>query len=118
MKPIWKKDGRQRYCKDCWSRHSSKSIKPTIQKSLSPRSSKKEKLDAAYSILRKNFLSTHPMCEVRLPGCSLEAHDIHHKHGRVGGLYLDDTEFIASCRHCHTEIHNNPGLAKDLGFYH
>jgi hypothetical protein len=118
IKPIWKKNGGQRFCKDCWNCQSSKNIKPTKQKPLSPRSSKKEKLDAAYSTLRKIYLQNHPMCEARLPGCSLEAHDIHHKKGRIGELYLDDTEWIAACRSCHTEIHNNPQISKDLGLYH
>ncbi len=119
QKPIWKKEGRQRFCKDCWSCHSSKDkIKPTKQKPLSPKSSKKEKLDAAYTALRKAYLSTHPMCEARLPGCSLNATDIHHKQGRVGGLYLDDSEFMSICRTCHTWIHDNPAKAKALKLYH
>ena len=37
---------------------------------------------------------------------------------QVGALYLDDTKFKAVCRHCHTVIHENPKLAKDLGLYH
>jgi hypothetical protein len=118
-KPIWKKEGRQRFCKDCWSCHSSKNkIKPTQKKPLSPKSSKKEKLDAAYAVLRQSYLKNHPMCEARLPGCNLSASDIHHKHGRVGDLYLDDTEYIALCRNCHRWIHDNPAKAKDLNLYH
>lgn len=118
-KPIWKKEGRQRFCKDCWSCHSSKNkIKPTQKKPLSPKSSKKEKLDAAYTILRQSYLKNHPMCEARLPGCNLSASDIHHKHGRVGDLYLDDTEYIALCRNCHRWIHDNPAKAKELNLYH
>lgn len=117
-KYIWKKEGRQRFCKDCWSCQSSKDKFKPIQKPLSPRSSKKEKLDAAYSALRQVYLNNHPMCEARLPGCSLEAHDIHHRLGRIGELYLDDSEFVAVCRSCHTFIHNNPKEAKDLGLYH
>lgn len=119
VKPIWKKEGRQRFCKDCWSCQSSKDkIKPTNKKPLSPKSSKKEKLDAAYTILRQSYLKNHPMCEARLPGCNLSASDIHHKHGRVGELYLDDTEYIALCRNCHRWIHDNPAKAKELNLYH
>lgn len=118
-KPIWKKEGRQRFCKDCWSCHSSKNkIKPTQKKPLSPKSSKKEKLDAAYTVLRQSYLKNNPMCEARLPGCNLSASDIHHKHGRVGDLYLDDTEYIALCRNCHRWIHDNPAKAKELNLYH
>jgi nitrate/TMAO reductase-like tetraheme cytochrome c subunit len=117
-KKIWKRQGAEKFCKECWSCHSSKDIKPTKQKPLSPKSSKQQKLDAIYSILREKFLKHHPMCEANLPGCSLNAHDIHHSKGRTGNLMLDDTEFVAVCRSCHTWIHENPKQAKELGLYH
>jgi len=117
--PIWKRHEDKRYCKFCWSCHSSKEIKkPTVKKPLAPRSSKKEKLDALYTIVRKQWMKDHPFCEAKLPGCSLEAHDIHHKEGKVGELYLDTTKFMSVCRNCHTFIHDNPKIAKDLGLYH
>lgn len=116
---IWKRYEGKRYCKSCWSCHSSKEIKkPTVKKPLAPRSSKKEKLDALYTIVRKQWMKDHPFCEAKLPGCSLEAHDIHHKEGKVGELYLDTTKFMSVCRNCHTFIHDNPKIAKDLGLYH
>lgn len=120
IKPIWKRQGGQRYCKECWSCHSSNKTTKTVksQKPLSPKSSKKEKLDVAYSILRKKHLEYHPLCQAKLPGCSLTATDIHHKHGRVGELYLDQSQFISICRTCHTWIHNNPKEAKELNLYH
>jgi len=117
-KPIWKRSGGQKYCKDCWNSSLDKTFKPTKKKPLSPRSSKKEKLDVVYSILRKNYLSNHPMCEARFEVCSFDASDIHHKKGRVGDLYLNDTEFMSVCRECHRYIHDNPKLAKELGYYH
>jgi hypothetical protein len=115
---IWKKQGSERYCKSCWSCHSGKDTKPTKQKPLAARSSKKEKLDMAYSILKRHWMKEHPFCQATLPGCSIEAHDIHHKNGRVGSLYLDARDFMSVCRSCHTKIHDNPKLAKELGFYH
>ncbi len=89
-----------------------------MQKPLAARSSKKEKLDAAYSVLRRHWLKEHPFCQASLPNCSIEAHDIHHKHGRIGEQYLDSRDFMSVCRSCHTTIHENPKLAKELGFYH
>lgn len=117
---IWKKEGRQRFCKSCWSSQNIKGLsstkKPTTKKPLSPRSSKQVKLDALYSILRKKYLEHHPMCEAKLPGCSLSSTDIHHKMGRTGSRYLDDTEFLSVCRVCHQWIEVHPTEAKLLNF--
>jgi hypothetical protein len=119
LKPIWKRHEGKRYCSMCWSCHSSKETKkPTKQKPLAPLSSKKEKLDAVYTVIRKQWMKDHPFCQAKLPGCSIEAHDIHHKDGKVGELYLDTTNFISVCRSCHTTIHENPKQAKELGLYH
>jgi hypothetical protein len=118
-KKIWKRHEGERYCQSCWSCHSGKDTKkPTAKKPLAPRSSKKEKLDALYTIIRKQWMKDHPMCQAKLPGCSLEAHDIHHKEGKVGELYLDTTNFVSICRNCHTWVHSNPKQAKELGLYH
>ena len=113
---IWKKEGSERYCKNCWSCHnkSKKSTKPTSKKPLSPRSSKQQKLEALYSILRTKYLQHHPYCEAHLPGCQINASDIHHKKGRTGDLMLDDTEFLAVCRTCHGWIETHPEEAKVL----
>lgn len=114
---IWKKEGSQRFCKTCWSSQTKgkTSIKPTAKKSLSPRSSKQQKLEALYSILRIKYLQHHPYCEAHLPGCQINASDIHHTAGRVGNLLLDDTQFLAVCRTCHGWIETNHVDAKLLG---
>jgi len=113
---IWKKEGQQKFCKTCWSSQTKgkKSIKPTAKKPLSPRSSKQQKLEALYSILRTKYLQHHPYCEAHLPGCQINASDIHHKKGRTGDLMLDDTEFLAVCRTCHGWIETHPEEAKVL----
>ena len=119
IKLIWKKWEGQRFCKDCWSCHSSKDIKkPTPRKPLSPKSSKQQKKDAAYSVLRAQYLKNNPHCQARIQGCTLVATDIHHVNGRVGELMLDDSQFIGVCRSCHTFIHEHPRIAKHLGLYH
>ncbi len=116
---IWKKEGKQRFCKSCWSKQFkglSSTKKPTAKKPLSPRSSKQVKLDALYSILREQFLKRKPYCEAHLPGCAVNATDVHHKKGRTGNLLLDDTEFLAVCRTCHGWIETHPKEAKLLDF--
>lgn len=114
---IWKKEGKQRFCKSCWSKQFkglSSTKKPTAKKPLSPRSSKQVKLDTLYSILREQFLKRKPYCEAHLPGCAVNATDVHHKKGRTGTLLLDDTEFLAVCRTCHGWIETHPKEAKLL----
>jgi len=61
-------------------------------------------------------LEGKPMCEARLPGCSLNATDIHHKKGRIGVNYLDTTNFLAVCRACHNLIETHVEMAKEAGF--
>jgi hypothetical protein len=116
---IWKKEGKQRFCKQCWSKQFkglSSTKKPTAKKPLSPRSSKQEKLDVLYSTLRGTYLRTNPMCKAKLPGCQINATDVHHMVGRTGDRLLDSTNFLAVCRTCHNWIEVNPKEAKLLGF--
>jgi len=114
---IWKKEGKQRFCKACWSKQFkglSSIKKPTAKKPLSPRSSKQVKLDALYTVLRESYMKRNPFCLAKLPGCSINATDIHHKMGRTGKLYLDETEFLSVCRTCHGWIETHPTEAKLL----
>lgn len=117
---IWKKEGKQKFCKQCWSSRTFKGMsstkKPTAKKPMRLQSSKIVKLNVAYSVLREQFMKNHPLCQARIPGCNINATDIHHKKGRVGNLFLDDSEFLAVCRMCHTWIENNPAEAKLLDF--
>jgi len=79
-------------------------------------SSKIVKLNAAYMILRDQFLKRKPHCEAHLPDCAISACDVHHKAGRIGPLLLDDTQFLAVCRTCHNYIETHPKEAKLLDF--
>lgn len=115
---IWKSEGREKYCKQCWSCHKTSGVRQTSAKTrtaLSPRSPKQRRLEAAYSVIRKAYLETHSMCEAHLAGCATHATDIHHKAGR-GTLTLDSTTFLAVCRSCHQWIETHPKESKDLGF--
>tara|TARA_R110000868_G_scaffold404404_2_gene682541 strand:+ start:17 stop:454 length:438 start_codon:yes stop_codon:yes gene_type:complete len=115
---IWKSEGREKYCKQCWSCHKTSGVRQTSAKkrtALSPRSSKQTKKDALYAILRKAYLKDHQMCEAHLNGCATYATDIHHKAGR-GVYYLDSTTYMAVCRSCHQWIETHPKEAKETGF--
>ena len=115
LKLIWKTDGRNRYCKDCWyqlekptTRKTNKPIKPIRSKS-----SKLAALEQLYSKLRKDYLESNPSCQASLPGCSRVSTDIHHMKGR-GPFLLDVASWISVCRQCHTWIELNPNEAKEL----
>lgn len=114
---IWKNEGGKRFCKQCWSAHSSKVSKPTVpQKPIPPRSPKRILEDAEYSAKRKLFLVKHPMCEAHLAGiCTQYATDVHHMAGRLGDLLLDIRYWKAVCRACHTWIELHPIEAKEAG---
>lgn len=112
-KLIWKKEGRERYCQSCWNE-----IKPTVPKhkpvQIKKISDKQSKLNTAYSVLRKSFLSTNPYCQARLSCiCSINATDVHHMEGR-GVKTLDTTTWLAVCRLCHCWIEEHPLQAKEL----
>lgn len=120
QKVIWKNHGGKRYCQRCWKLELPKLSdrpKPTPKaKPLPLRSPKRKKEEAIYLKMRLDFLNAHPMCEAHLQGCKTYASEVHHKAGRVGDLYLDQTEWLAVCRRCHQWIENHPEDAKELGF--
>lgn len=67
-----------------------------------------------YSVLRKDYLKDHPICECGRNGCKRKSQDIHHKKGR--GIYLNVIEYwLAVARVCHTWINEHPKEAMFLG---
>lgn len=109
VRPIWKRVKNLPYCQRC-----SNVLFPP--KGLNKRSQKKVSNDNKYSELRKQFLTKHPVCMAHLPGCSLQATDIHHVMGRIEENYLDTDTWVSLCRSCHTLIETSPDLGRDLGF--
>jgi hypothetical protein len=118
---IWKNHEGSKYCKDCWSCHKSKdnkSQKPKLAPSsskLKQKSDKQKAIDKAYTLMRKEYLTKHPMCEIKLPGCTGLATDIHHKEYR-GINTLAQATWVAACRTCHDWCHANPAEARELGY--
>lgn len=74
-------------------------------------SAKRARDNRTYSVLRREFLTTHPFCQV----CSLAATDVHHRRGRVGADLLDVDHWSALCRECHRLVTERPAWAMELG---
>lgn len=108
LKHIWKAQGRDKYCKQCWYQIE----KP---KSIPPISVKRKVEMDEYGKKRTAFLALHSTCQANLVECTGQATEIHHKAGRIGELYTKVSNFLAVCRNCHRFIEENPDDAKHLG---
>ena len=112
---IWKSVGREKYCQRCASVLRAGEANQLKRTPLSPKSSKKAKEDNVDTLLRRDYLTQHPVCEARLPSCTGQATDIHHKKGR-GKYYLITSTWMSACRTCHEWIETNPAEAQEMGF--
>ena len=85
---------------------------------IKPKSDKRVKQDRIYLKLRSEYLTNNPYCQAKLSNCTYTATEIHHKHAGAdrNKYYLITPTWMAVCRNCHNEIHNNPKRAKTLGF--
>ena len=79
---------------------------------LRPRTPKRQRQEALYSVQRIAYLTENPLCEV----CRMDATDIHHKKGRIGELLIQPEYFLSVCRSCHDRIHQNPAWAYEQGY--
>ena len=80
-------------------------------------SKKRAKENPEYQKLRKTFLSKHPMCQARLPGCMMKASEVHHKYAGSDRAihYLDESSWMAVCPVCHRLIHDTT-IGKEMNF--
>ena len=119
MTVIWKNHEGYRYCKNCWSCHSSKdnTQKPT-KSVIPPVSSKRKKKDQEYLKLRERYLTENPLCMVKVGGCTHNATDVHHKYAGSNreAFYLVQSTWLAVCRNCHDWVHARPGDARLMGW--
>lgn len=83
---------------------------------LRSQSKKRRREGRDYSERRAKFLDAHLLCQVRTPVCFGIAQDVHHVSGRLGSNYLDETTWLAVCRHCHDWIHQHPSEARARGW--
>jgi hypothetical protein len=99
---IYKSEGKSdKFCKSCW-------FKKEKPKAIAPISKKKKEEMDIYSKLRTGFLIINPYCQVKLPGCTIRATDVHHLYsGRDREkYYIKTTTWKSSCRTCHKIVHD------------
>jgi thiol:disulfide interchange protein len=116
---IWKNHEGYKYCKNCWSCHSSKdnTQKPT-KSAIPPVSSKRKKKDQEYLKLRERFLTQNHLCQLAVAGCTNGATDVHHTYAGANrdAFYLVQSTWRAVCRNCHDWVHAHPTEARVLGY--
>lgn len=100
-----------------WKRQPGKPMKRTALKQVSD-GRRAER--AIYLRRRKVFLAARPLCEayriIWPPGRVVPAAtEVHHKFGRLGSNFLDESTWIAVASVSHQFIHNNARKARTLG---
>lgn len=80
---------------------------------LNPMAAKRQREAREYAKKRKTFLDEKRVCEICHKSASC---DVHHVHGRLHGNYLDEKTWKATCRRCHRLIHDDPKLARMMGW--
>lgn len=101
-KPIYKNISGKKYCRDCARR-----LQPP--KRIAPRGTKRIASDRIYFNRAYKFKQLHPICEVRLQGCSHITTDVHHLYSGMdrSKYMLDESTWLGVCRNCHTNLHDN-----------
>jgi hypothetical protein len=113
-KKIWKSEGRDKYCQQCWYSIQPPKLPVKTAKRIAPVSKKMQGQMDQYTKKRTAFLALHSLCQARLAGCTQTATDVHHKKGR-GEHYLTVSTWLAVCRPCHNWITEHSKEAIELG---
>jgi hypothetical protein len=82
---------------------------------IKPVADKRNKQNSEYSSIRKVHLGEIPFCELKLPGCTGTATEIHHMKGRIGSLLTNRGYFKSTCRSCHSWVTEHSKEAIELG---
>jgi hypothetical protein len=118
-KYIWKNIKGKKYCKFCSMNQQAmtKTASKKTYKPIAARSVKKSKEETIYALKRKIFLNSKTLCKAKLLRvCTVFATDVHHKAGRVGKNFLDESTWLPVCRQCHMWIEEHPIESKEKGF--
>lgn len=86
------------------------------KKPIAKRSAKMKDIMKELKKLYPVFLKSHPLCEIKAPGCTGKATAVHHTEGRIGKKITDVTTFLPCCQWCNGYLENNDKWARDNGF--
>jgi hypothetical protein len=68
---------------------------------INPFSPQRQKLNAIYSILSRQYMPHNKTCTARFAGCTHKATEIHHRYKRTGFYLIMTNLFLPICRNCH-----------------
>lgn len=73
----------------------------------------------AYRKRAVEWIEDHWVCRAWFNGvrCDVRATQVHHKHGRLGALLMDESLWVPVCAKGHDWIHRNIEEARKLGLY-
>lgn len=112
-------------CKDCAMRIKAKQadLKPVKPRkplakyqtvAIKKISTKQQRLNAAYKILRDDYMKHHKYCEIKMVCEGAPSSELHHVRPRAFYL-LDVSVFKAACHACHDYLNLHDALARALG---
>lgn len=86
---------------------------------MNPQQKRRAAALRAYRKARKEYLSEHETCELRVsPYCLGRSTEISHIVGRArGGALADKANFKACCNNCGQWVEHNKTRALELGFH-
>jgi hypothetical protein len=108
------------FCRDhCKAQGISIRTPPKEKKAIAKRSKKQVDIMKELSLMYPVFLEKHPVCELKLKGCTYNAETVHHLAGRIGDQVFEVKDWMASCFWCNNAIENDPeahqkGLKKSI----
>jgi len=85
------------------------------RKAIPKVSKKRAEKDKVYLQLRKEFLTKNLKCMI----CNFnKPTDIHHQFigANRNKYYLEVDTWMALCRNCHNDVHDNPKKSRELGY--
>lgn len=100
-----------------------KAISKAKLKSSQPRtkvnkiSEKQKGRIAEYNKLAEKFKKENPECQIKANEyCTGITDDVHHPEGKIGNKLFEVEKFKATCRSCHTYIHDHSKESEEKGW--
>lgn len=85
------------------------------KKAIEKFSTIRQKLNAIYSIISREYLLTNKRCRARFAGCTEKATQVHHMQKRTGFFLIMSKLFFPICDHCHKHATQHSKEAVERG---